>query len=106
MATPEAKVKAACRKYLDEIGCYRFSPVPTGYGKRTLDDLVCWRGRFIGVEYKRVGGKEKAHQKLTANQITAAGGLTLLIESVEGLEHIFEMLAMGRIDDMIAKATN
>lgn len=95
MTTPEGRVKKACRRYLHEIGCYRFSPVQMGYGTRTLDDLVCWRGRFIGIEYKRAGGVQKGHQHLTALQITTAGGIALLIENVDQLIEYFQMLEPG-----------
>ena len=96
--TPEGRVKKACRKYLRDIGCYVFSPVQMGYGTRTLDDLVCWRGRFIAIEYKAPGKEPTAHQALTAEQITAAGGITMVIDSFEKLKSQFEIL---RCDDVV-----
>lgn len=95
--TPEGKVKKACRAFLREKGCYVFSPVNMGYGTRTLDDLVCWRGRFISIEYKRPdGGATKAHQFDSAKNITTAGGIALRVSSLEELKQYFDMLELNR----------
>lgn len=80
--TPEGQVKKDYRALLDTLG-YRFSPVPTGYGKRTLDDLCCIRGRFVAVEGKRPGGELKRFQSLIADEIRAAGGLVFPARSLD-----------------------
>lgn len=48
-----------------------------GLGAATLDDLVCLRGRFIGIEYKAPGKVPTARQNLTMEQIRQAGGIAL-----------------------------
>lgn len=89
MTTPEGEVKKALKKILkpheDEKTLYAFWAVQTGYGKRTLDCLVCWRGLFIGVECKREGVEEPApHQDTIMKAIRAAGGRTFLVTMEKG----------------------
>jgi hypothetical protein len=80
--TPEGKVKAEYRALLDKLG-YRFSPVNTGYGKRTLDELCCIKGRFVAIEGKRAGGEPKLFQSLIAEEIRRAGGLVFPARSLD-----------------------
>ena len=79
--TPEAEVKVALKKRLDELGLYYFMPVQTGYGTRTLDFLVCG-GRFIGIETKAPGEAPNLSQQCTAARIIAAGGTVYVIDNV------------------------
>lgn len=79
MRTPEGKWKDKVKAVLDRHGCYQFWPVPTGYGKRTLDCLVCHRGRFLAVETKRAGKDLTAFQKITRGEINAARGPVLRV---------------------------
>lgn len=53
--TPEGKVKAKIKKYLDSIGAYHFWPVQTGYGQRTLDCLCFYNERGYAFEVKPPG---------------------------------------------------
>lgn len=86
MKAPEGKVKEALHKYLKEIGAYEFWPVQTGYGARTVDVLVCWRGLFIGIECKAPGKSATKFQNMTISAIEDAGGLAFVIDDVE-LKH-------------------
>lgn len=85
--TPEGKVKKECRAYLRSIGAYVFSPVQMGYGQATVDDLVCYKGRFIGVEYKRPeGGKLTDRQKQSLKAIQDAKGYTIIACEVDDIK--------------------
>lgn len=84
--TPEGQVKKECRALLDTLG-YRFSPVQTGYGKRTLDDLCCIKGRFVTIEYKRPGEKPRTFQKLIGEEVQRAGGIYIYAISLEQMKH-------------------
>lgn len=77
MQTPESRVKKKVRNYLSAIGAYRFSPVQMGIGSPTLDDLVCFRGRFLAIEYKAPGKAPTPRQILTIGQIRAAKGIAI-----------------------------
>lgn len=93
MATSESRVKKGVKAILKSKGCYFFMPVQMGYGMPSVDFLVCWRGRFIAIETKAIGVKVvTARQQLTMNEITAAGGITLLVNDLQQLLDLFEML--------------
>ena len=69
-STPEAKVKAAVKKLLDEMGIYHFSPVQNGMGRAGIPDIIgCYRGRFLGIECKAGNGKTTALQDLELEKI-------------------------------------
>ncbi len=72
--TPEGRVKEPIKEYLNAKGAYFFMSVPSGYGKRTIDFLVCLNGRFAGIETKAKGKKPSAQQEQTMSEIRAAGG--------------------------------
>jgi hypothetical protein len=83
--TPEGKVKKEIKEWLDVQNVYYFMPVQTGYGRRTVDILLCWRGRFVGVEVKRPGEKPRRFQTAIANEIFAAGGDAVCVDSLQQL---------------------
>lgn len=90
---PEAQVKIACRRYLREIGAYVFSPVQMGFGAATVDDLVCYRTKFIGVEYKRPeGGKLTNRQRRCIEEIQGGSsrGLAVVVMSVPQLRQFID----------------
>ena len=53
-STPEGRVKDAIRDVLAEYGeeMWTYWPVPSGYGRKTIDVLGCYRGSFFGIEAK------------------------------------------------------
>ena len=78
--TPEAKVKKQIRAILDGFGAYYAMPIGSGYGNSGVPDfLVCYKGWFIGIEAKAGKGKTTALQDMNLEKITAAGGLTLIV---------------------------
>lgn len=83
MKTPESYVKDPVRKYLKGLGAYVFSPVQMGMGSPTLDDLICYQGRFVGIEYKAPGKYPTPRQRLTMDVIRRAGGLAFWGDSAE-----------------------
>lgn len=86
MQTPEGKLKKYVSKRLKEIGCYQFMYVPSGYGKQTIDYLVCLRGKFIGIETKAPGKEPTKRQYDCMDEIKAAGGIAFACDSVEAFE--------------------
>lgn len=90
--TPEGKVKAKVKKYLTEMGAYYAMPATGGYGlSGTPDFLVCYRGRFVGIECKAGKNKPTALQLAALDRITGAGGLALVIDenNVDDLKELF-----------------
>lgn len=78
--TPEKKVKNKVVKLLKEYGAYYFFPATYGYGRSGVPDvIVCYRGRFIGVECKAGANTTTALQNKELADIKAAGGIPLII---------------------------
>jgi|SRR5208283_153499 len=101
--TPEGKVKADVKKYLDSIGAYHFWPVQTGMGATTLDCLACipfqsagprglYRpvGRFWAIETKRPSGRATGRQNLIIGRVGKAHGMAVVIDDVETLVRMVE----------------
>ncbi len=78
--TPEAKVKARVIKLLKERGAYYAMPVAGGFGNAGVPDiLVCYRGKFIGIECKAGRGQTTALQDKHLEDIKRAGGISLVV---------------------------
>ncbi len=92
--TPEGLVKKELKKLLDKIGAYYYMSVPVGYGKSTIDFLVCHKGRFYGIECKREGvGKPSDRQACIMREIATAGG-GVWVENSLGLEETRRRLGL------------
>lgn len=75
MMTPEGRVKAEIKKYLESIGAYQFWPVQSGFGAATVDCLACIKGKFLAIEVKRPeGGKLTGRQRNTLQKVADANG--------------------------------
>lgn len=90
--TPEGHIKNKINKLLDSYSgrVYKFMPVPSGYGKVTIDYLICFDGLFVGVEAKKPKGKPTARQDGVLEDIRAAGGSTFVVNDEESLD-VFRM---------------
>jgi len=78
--TPEKKVKQAVVAILKEFKAYYFYPVSGGYGMSGVPDIVvCFLGRFIGIECKAGTNKPTALQEVNLNNIREQGGIALVI---------------------------
>ena len=81
MATPESKVKAKVRKVLKELNAYYVMPVTAGYGNSGAPDfIVCYRGKFFGIECKANGNKPTALQYKNLKEIQDCGGEALIVD--------------------------
>lgn len=91
--TPEAKVKTKVVKILREYGAYYIMPVTGGYGNSGAPDfLVCYRGRFIGIECKAGKGRLTALQERNLAEINRSGGYALLVneDNIHEVTNILE----------------
>jgi Holliday junction resolvase len=96
VATPESKVKAQLRKYLDEMDIYHFMPPANGFGRAGIPDIVgCYAGRFVAFECKAGKGKTTALQEREMSHIRAAKGLAFVINE-ENVHQIKELLQWMR----------
>jgi hypothetical protein len=91
--TPEGKVKKRVKDMLAQIGAYYVMPATGGYGNSGAPDfLICYRGRFIGIECKAGRGKTTALQEKNLHDIRAAGGLAFVVneDNLVNLKHELE----------------
>lgn len=88
--TPESKVKARVRKILDERNAYYVMPVTSGYGNSGAPDfLVCYRGKFMGIECKAGRGKPTELQLDNLKRIEENGGIQFIINE-SNIESLIE----------------
>lgn len=81
--TPEGKVKESVKKVLKELGAYYAMPMGTGFGNSgTPDFLVCFKGKFIGIECKANGNKPTALQYKYLKDIQDCGGMSLVVDEM------------------------
>lgn len=90
--TPEGKVKKKISKLLEQYKAYYFMPVQTGYGKKTVDYLVCYKGHFIGIEAKAPGKTPTRLQWDCLEKIGAARGYVTVIDGDASLANFEELL--------------
>lgn len=96
--TPEAKVKKAVKEYLKSIDAWYYMPVSNGMGRVGCPDiLVCWEGRFIGIETKAPGkrGNVTPNQEREIDEISSANGLAVVVDDVEQVKTVFAMIEQG-----------
>ena len=93
--TPERKVKDKVRQVLTDLHAYYDMPIGTGYGNAGVPDfLVCYQGRFIGIECKAQGNKPTALQLKNFKDIESAGGTVLLIDE-SNVDSLLTLLTEG-----------
>ena len=97
--TPEGKVKKGVRQVLDGLGAYYVMPVTGGYGKQGAPDfLVCYQGKFFGIETKAGKGKTTALQELNLKKIIDCGGVALVVRE-EDVKYLKTLLTTGELNE-------
>lgn len=97
--TPEKRVKNSVVAVLKEHGAYYFYPIGSGYGSSGVPDIiVCYRGRFIGIECKAGKNTLSALQRQNIERIDAAGGLTLVVNetNINQVGETLEYIRVGK----------
>jgi hypothetical protein len=80
MTTPESRVKAKVREVLSRYpSMYTYWPVPSGFGRTTIDVIGCYRGRFFAIEVKAEGKKPTLRQTQELLHMARAMGKTFVI---------------------------
>ena len=78
--TPEAKLKKKVTAVLKARGAYYFTPVTGGFGTSGVPDIVvCYKGKFIGIECKHGDNKATALQLKHLDDITKQGGMAFIV---------------------------
>lgn len=93
--TPEAKVKSKVTAILNAEGAYYFSPATHGYGKSGVPDIVvCYYGRFIGIECKAGDNKTTVLQDRELRAIRESGGISIVVNeaNIDSVKRVLERL--------------
>jgi len=80
----ESTIQRHIMDYLTSHGAYVFKAVGNPMQRAgTPDLLVCWEGRFVGLEIKQPGEKATPVQLHELGRIEGAGGVAAVVDSVE-----------------------
>ncbi len=102
--TPEKKVKRAVVAILKEYGAYYTYVMSMGYASSGAPDiLVCYKGRFIGIECKAGKNTTSALQRQHLERISTAGGYALVINE-DNLDEVRWILAKISGDDAFGRS--
>lgn len=90
----EKELVEKIRKYLGSIkGLFYWKEHGGQYGTAGIPDIiVCYKGRFIAFECKKIGGKPTLLQKITINKIIQAGGLAVIVNSLDQVQQVIESI--------------
>lgn len=100
-STPEGKVKRKISNLLKTYApdLWYDMPVPSGFGKSTLDYVCCYYGRFFSIEAKAAGKKPTERQNAMIRQMEAAGGKTFVVSDEESLDTLRQWLETARLSN-------
>lgn len=93
--TPEAKLKKKVTAVLKARGAYYFTPVTGGFGTSGVPDIVvCYKGKFIGIECKHGENKATALQLKHLDDIKKQGGYAFIIResTLDTLEPFLDLI--------------
>lgn len=112
MKRPEETIHRAVAAYLKVAlpgACY-WTSIPNQRGTRKRfemgilkalgvkagapDIILCWDGRFIGIELKAPGGKLSDNQESTSDSITLAGGVYTVARSVDDVDGFLRIIGV------------
>ena len=88
----EKDITLAIMRFLKSVpGCFCFKEHGGMYGTTGLPDIICCvNGRFVGLEVKTATGRLTKLQEVTLAKINAAGGLGVVVRSVDEVKTIIE----------------
>ena len=90
---PEGRFSDSLQAKLRERGCWVYKPPAGPHGRRGVPDLlVCYRGRFAGLELKMPGNEATVLQQRELQQITSAGGLAVVVHPGFDLDQLLDDL--------------
>ena len=88
----ESDIVKKILKYLKTVeGCFFWKEHGGMYGTAGIPDIICcYRGRFIGFEVKTDVGELTKLQLAAIRKIKAAGGIALVVRSVEEVKAVID----------------
>lgn len=89
----EKAIENSIKRYLDSIGAWYIKTHGSIFSKAgTPDILACVKGKFVAIEVKRPGGVVSALQEANIKLIEQAGGVALIVYSLEETQQHLEEL--------------
>ena len=90
----EKDITNAIMRYLKTVpGCFAWKEHGGMYGTSGLPDIICClNGKFVGLEVKTPDGKVTKLQEVTLAKIQAAGGMGVVVRSVDEVKTIIETI--------------
>jgi len=82
---PEGKLVAKIKRMIADRGgrCFKIHGSDEGFQEIGIPDLlVCYQGKFLGLEVKQPGAKLRPRQEIVLRQIEASGGIAAVVTSV------------------------
>ena len=82
------------KKYLQTLDrCFFWKEHGGQYGTAGIPDIiVCYKGRFIGLEAKVGRNNPTKLQSVTIEQIQNAGGIAVVVRSVDDVKAVMEKI--------------
>lgn len=90
----EAALIQKIRKYLATVPeCFFWKEHGGQYGTAGIPDIiVCYKGRFIGLEAKVGRNNPTKLQAVTIDRINAAGGIAVVVRTVDDVKAVIEKI--------------
>lgn len=97
---PEGKLVAQIKKLLVDRGAraFKIQGGDDSFQEVGIPDLlVCYKGRFVGLEVKMPGGKLAPKQNKVLHEIANADGIAAVVTTVGQVSHL-----LGKIDEEVS----
>lgn len=89
----EKTIENKIKSYLKSKGAYYFKHHGNQFSQVGVPDIiVCYKGRFIGIEVKNEAGKTSPLQDYNLEAIQNAGGVGLVARDVQIVKELLEYL--------------
>lgn len=87
----EKSIENKIKTYLRSKGAYCVKYHGNQFSQVGVPDLlVCYKGRFIGIEIKNETGKTSPLQDVNIHNIKRAGGISFVARSVEDVSFVID----------------
>lgn len=90
----ESELIKKIKAYLKTVdACFYWKEHGGQYGTAGIPDIiVCYKGRFIGMEAKVGNNKPTPLQEYTIKSIVSAGGIASVVRSVDDVRKVMERM--------------
>jgi len=87
----EKNIENKIKQYLTNLGAYYFKHHGGMYSQVGVPDIiVCYKGRFVGIEVKNETGKLSPLQERNLMRIADNGGIALTVRTLNEVKEVLE----------------